>query len=360
MDKFIKKFLACTLCATMVLGTGVTVFADDEPADTTTLPEDAQEMATGEGKLEGYVTLDVTKLVLPTSAVTSDFTLDPQGLLHVADPTNYKTESGAVYFTNAGTSTTYSDTSDAITIKNKSSYAIDVTMTVKLTAGDADLTKIKLAESKEALETAKDPSLYFGVIMTDAENSEATTTAITKSGQTVDAKAAAVPLATADGADGKGYELKAVTSDPGIDGVTASPNGKYYYYDLTSGYTPGDEQTITFKLTGATNDVEGWEDVDETVKAAITYTIKEHVDAYVSASTISSTSNTVNVTLPEDVTISSIWLTDPTTGASGNWSNAATVKNGVITFTAASVAKKVGCYVTITYSDEHTDKITIE
>jgi hypothetical protein len=313
-------------------------------------------MATGAGQLEGYVTLDVTKLQLPTTAVTSNFTLDPQGLLYVADSTNFTAQSGAVYFANTGAGTTYSNTSDEITIINKSSYAVDVTVGVSLKndAGEA-LSQIKLVD-KDSLASATDPSLYFGVI-TNSDDP----VAITADGQAIKATAEEVPLV--DGSTvTDGYILKAETSDPTSDGsMTASPNGKYYYYDLTTGYTPGTDQTITFKMTGATNNVEGWKDVTEKVAAKLTYTIEKHVDAYLSATSVTSSNNVVTATLPDGVTITKVIVTKPD-GSTADWTSNgnATISDATIKFKASALSSGVGRTLTVSFSDGHTEDLLIE
>jgi hypothetical protein len=351
MSKIAKRLAVGTMCATMVLGSTMGVFAED--VDTTTLPEGSQEMVNGTGTLEGYVTLDVTKLVLPTTAVTSEFTLDPQGLLHVGNSSQFNTDSGAVYFENTGN--TFSDTSDAITIKNKSSYAIDVTVAVSLQNSEGSaLSQIKLVD-KDSLATATDPSLYFGIIKNDSD-----TVAITTDGQTITASAKEVPLVNNDGATA-GYQLVATQTDPN-NGLSASKNGYYYYYDLTSGYAPGTDQTITFKMTGATNDVEGWKDVTESVAAKLTYTVKKHVDSYFGdVTSVSASNNVVTATLPEGVTIKTVVITK-VDGSQVDWTanGNATVSGAKITFVTGAITPNVGGTLTVTYSDGHTDVLTIQ
>jgi hypothetical protein len=270
MKKLGKKLVAGVLCTSMILGSTMIAFADDTDADTTTLPSEAASLGSGTGTSEGYVVLDVTKVVLPTAA-TVDYAIDPQGLLYKAEAATYKTDGAAVYFKNTSESgdVTYSDTSDAMTIKNKSSYAVDVAVTVGVKNGSGEaLSQIKLAE-KDALASAKDPSLYLGVLVGADEK------AVTKDGQTVSATAAAVPVVDGTSVTA-GYQL--VATKTAKDGVTASASGYYYYYDLTSGYTPGTDQIVSFKLTGAANGVEAWKDVTETVATSLTYTITKHSD----------------------------------------------------------------------------------
>jgi hypothetical protein len=288
--------------------------------------------------------------------VTSDFTLDPQGLLYIADSTNFTAQSGAVYFATTGSGTTYSDTSDAITITNKSSYAVDVTVGVSLKnkADGEALSQIKLVD-KDSLASATDPSLYFGIITNSGDP-----VAITADGQTIQATAKEVPLT--DGTTvTDGYVLKAETTDPTGGNMDPSPNGKYYYYDLTTGYTPGTDQTITFKMTGATNNVEGWKDVTEKVAAKLTYTIEKHVDAYLSATSVTSSNNVVTATLPDGVTITKVIVTKPD-GSTADWTSNgnATISDATIKFKASALSSGVGRTLTVSFSDGHTEDLLIE
>jgi hypothetical protein len=88
MNKSINKLLACTLSATMVLGSAVTVFAADDDNSTTGI------ITVENDKSEGP---SYSNVVLPTvSDVSYDFQVDPNGLLQKYDPDNYET--GTLYF----------------------------------------------------------------------------------------------------------------------------------------------------------------------------------------------------------------------------------------------------------------------
>lgn len=384
-----KKIVAMTMTTAMVLGQSISAFA----SEATTLPSGEQSAIESTGKLEGYVVNNVTRVVLPTASTTT-FTLDPQGLLGIADNTKYTAGEGAVYFANAGTpavnyavgdtvyiadgsdtsaaittgtlgtdffatsdtghtlahtltaddtgvvgtvktpagAATYSNTSDELVVVNKSSYAVDVTVKVAIAEATANaaLEDISLV-AQENLASATTPSLYLGIDL------NGTTTAMTSATQTVSDTADAVPMKAAavkyavgdkvyiaDGGDAtaaittgtlgtdffatsdtghtlertltaddtavvntavktpavsNGYELKSSTnSSDAPAGTTVSPNGYYYFYALDNGYTSQPGEKVAFKLTGATNNVEGWKDVTEQVKATVTYTITEHTD----------------------------------------------------------------------------------
>jgi hypothetical protein len=353
MKKLGKKLVAGVLCTSMILGSTMVAFADDTDTDTTTLPSEAASLGSGTGTSEGYVVLDVTKVVLPTAA-TVDYAIDPQGLLNKADGTAYGTEGAAVYFKNGtGDTATYSDTSDAMTIKNKSSYAVDVAVTVGVKNGSGEaLSQIKLAE-KDALASAKDPSLYLGVLVGTDEK------AVTKDGQTVSATAAAVPVVDGTSVTA-GYQL--VATKTAKDGVTASASGYYYYYDLTSGYTPGTDQIVSFKLTGATNGVEAWKDVTETVATSLTYTITKHSDALeLTAKAGKAATATFDTTQTTVKSIAWVGLYDDAAVGTGRYTvKAAEGKLSITfdsTFTTNNASKLDGAVVRVTFGDDSTKDI---
>ncbi len=67
----------------------------------------------GDGTVEAYVDTDIYNVVLPTVADVN-FTVDPQGLLHVADAATYATASGAIYFAHP-VAATYTDSTETAT-----------------------------------------------------------------------------------------------------------------------------------------------------------------------------------------------------------------------------------------------------
>jgi hypothetical protein len=276
----VSKIIAASMAATMLL-TPATVLADD-----VTDSESASSSIGGDGSLEGYVNKDVFRVVLPTIQDVN-FTLDPQGLLKKANSTKYTLGVGAVYFENAkadGSDSTYSATSDAITIYNKSSYDVEVGLSVTLDTGD-----IALA-AKDDLADATDPSLYLGLIKdTDAA------IAITDSSYESDsATVAAVP--EADGTTiTKGYEIQASQTAPTDNpDAVASPEGYYYSYGLTNGFADTDAEEITYKLEGACDSTADWSGIDtKAVTANVAWTITKAGEPSVSGSAYSR-SNTAN------------------------------------------------------------------
>lgn len=253
----IAKILAASTAATMLLAPA-TVFADD-----VTDPGSASSGINGDGSLEGYVNKEVFRVVLPTIQ-NVNFTLDPQGLLNKADKNTYATGAGAVYFENAkagGGDPTYSNTSDEIVIYNKSSYDVEVGLSVTMDTGDVTLA------AKNDLTTAKTPSLYLGLI----KGTDAATAITTSSYDSAAATVTKVP--EVDGTTvTKGYQIKANTS--AVDGVDKSPNGFWYTYELTSDFADTDAQKISYKLEGACDSKADWSKIDtKAVTAKVAWTI---------------------------------------------------------------------------------------
>lgn len=293
-----KRFLATATALTMVL-TPITAFAAESttPGTGTTIE--------GEGKFEGSVNKEVFTIVLPTVA-NVDFTLDPQGLLKVADSSKYSIGAGAVYFANAVADgdPTYSATSDAITIKNKSSYPVDVDLNVTLTMTD----DIALVE-ESALANAASPSLFLGLKI----NSDGTPDAITTKTYTAEKQQLTDILAS--------YEVVGSKDKPADDAdAVASPSGYYYSFKLGDGFKEEDAPSVSYFLTGKCDTTADWTGIDTAaVKADIVWTCTKHEDAPVitettvsgSAYSRASTTNTYTVTwasavADSDKTISSI------------------------------------------------------
>lgn len=275
-----KRFLAAATALTMVL-TPVTAFAAEE-----TTPDNGKGSITGDVEFEGYVNKDVFRIILPT-VNQMDFTLDPQGLLNVTDSTKYTIAEGAVYFANAvdGGSPTYSATSDAITIKNKSSYPLDVDLKVKLNNVPEG---IKLVE-ESALANATSPSLYLGLKV----NNDAPV-AITSADYT------AKKQQVADIMDS--YEILSTTTDP-MDGSVASPNGNFYSFKLDSAFDDATAPSISYSLTGKCDSTADWSEVNfSSVTAEIVWSCAKQ-SSVVAETSISgtaysrtNTANTYNIT----------------------------------------------------------------
>lgn len=264
-----KKFLVTLTVASMVFSPMVVSAADGDTSTSTevTDPNNAIGNIGGDGQLEGYINKEVFRIVVPT-VTDVNFTADPQGLLNIAASADYTGGAGAVYFANVGDSgTTYSDTSDPITVINKSSYDVDVNLDVAVTAGD-----VKLVEDKDDLAAATEPSLYMGVI-TDS----GTAVTIDKASyKTDDKKVNGVP--EVGGSVTKGYTIKSTTTDPG-DGTVASPSGKYYSYGLTDDFADDDAEKVSYQLKAACDKTADWSKVKQNIDVKVVWNCKKHSDA---------------------------------------------------------------------------------
>ena len=244
MKRFIKKTIAVTSALAMTLSIAPAAFAAGSPTSGS---------ITSDSQLEGFLDKNVYDITVPTVAGDGiDFTVDPQGLLKVADSSKWATGAGAVYFKNApATETeapTYSKTSDAITVVNNSSFDIKVSCEAKVNTADTGVNLV----AETALQSATDPSLYIGLIEDTATAVPITTAApVTTSPKPL----AAVPEVTADSA--KGYIVKASAAPS--DSEDKSPNGYVYSYELTSAYkTAPDGKSVSYKLEGACDSSADW------------------------------------------------------------------------------------------------------
>lgn len=154
-----KKGLALALAASMVIGSSLTVFAEDTPG--------GQGGATGAGTSEGHVKKEVTNVVLPTDADTATFAykMDPERLIQGTTAGKY--EEGTV-FPEAASDTgvyflvgdkQYANTSKTLQVINKSSCNIKLTVGVKSTENTTN--DITMATSSTVSTTA--PELYLGL-----------------------------------------------------------------------------------------------------------------------------------------------------------------------------------------------------
>lgn len=243
MRKLIKKTVALTAAFAMTLS--MSAVAGAATNTTGDLKSDSL--------LEGYVNKTVYDITVPTIAKNGlDFTVDPQGLLDIADgdETNYTLGEGAVYFTNAGSPATYSNTSDAIELINNSSFDIDVSLDIEVTAADAGITLVE----KDDLATAETPSLYLGLIVAGESAVSDSAIAITDDYKGTPETLSAVPEINGTSVT-KGYTIKATQDKPEGSDAVASPNGNYYTYELAGGYDPAvDGKKVKFALEGQCDD----------------------------------------------------------------------------------------------------------
>lgn len=254
--KSFKKITATALALTMITASSLTAFAEtgdegetpetENPTTEETVADPTSGGLGGNGTIEGVVKKDVFKVVLPTldesNATIFDYKMDPQGLIKATDGAKYTdtefADGASVYFQNADADSKkqYSATSEKLTITNKSTMAVNVTLTARVD----EVPGLTMAESGtfEATDTAT--KLYLALI--GGEGTSAQTKAITTSGITLTATMAAASMGV-EGVD-DAYELKYDTE-----------KGEYVYA-LTSEAQEEDYAgfaTYSFKLTGACN-----------------------------------------------------------------------------------------------------------
>jgi hypothetical protein len=338
MVKRFSKFVALATTITM-LAAPVSVFAADASADATTSP--ASGSVTASGELEGWVDKEVFCVELPTIAendTTFQFRLDPQDLIGETktDDDKYGVDgleladsdtSAGLYFIDADGK--LSSTSAALTATNKSS--VDVSVSVSATLANA--TGLTLASSDAFAGVEDKNSIYLELTAKNADG---------------DVSANALANGTAK------YEGTLASSDA----YSVAVSGDAYVYELDSSAT--DFDSVDFYLTGKCNQAEGV-DWSSLTNIAPTVTVKWTLSAastgYLSAKSVSATSNTVTMTLPDGVTLKSIVTSSGVTFKAGTQY---TNKNGVLTFTAAAINAQKGNTATLTFSDGTTETIAFQ
>lgn len=225
-----KKGMAVALAAVLMLGSTLTVSAT---GGTGTTPNDAATgsnvtsgSATGAGESVGHLEKKVTNVILPTDGDTTTFayTIDPERLIQDTDGAGVSnadlpakdTDTGVYFMTDTNK---YENASKALTVTNKSSH--DIKLTVKAKASEAD-TDIPLAEKEDI--TGTDAKLYLGLKLGDKSAAVATTEV------SVDTSVAGIP---------ENFE-------------TTFENGKYAYKEIADGTTGKKAwKSASFNMEGA-------------------------------------------------------------------------------------------------------------
>lgn len=332
MKRF-KTRIALMLAVIMVMGSCLTSYA----------AETASGSVTGSGELEGTVSTDVWNVVLPATVsgdTTYDFILDPEGLIAETEAAKYNgkvfTGDTGLFFANASGNDVsgYSNTSDQKTIVNKSSYAVDITITATVSGTDVSGSDTPLAINET------------GSFVSDNDNS--VYLALTDGTQTQSVK--------------KATKVATMTST-----VSGAPDVYEYVYDVTAGdyayvlkqdASGNDFQDYSFNLTGACNKSADWSDFEEAAPIVeIVYSVQKHADA---SSTPEATDDYV-ITISEGIA-SYTFVDVPDTNADGitalavdgvskigavNLGNV-TYADGVLTFNAAATTNILGAASEVT------------
>lgn len=323
----LRRVMAGTLAATLVLGSSMMVFAEDQTGS-----------ATGTGTSAGHVDKEVLTVTLPLDASVAnvfDYRIDPERVITMANgaltdgTTTVTPNADGVYFQNASG---YSSSSDAVSFEGKNSVAVDVSVAAEVTAG-TEGKDITLVADDAALTAATTPALLMKLTVgTD-------TKAITSEGATAKAKLDGVP---------DNFEVKV-------------ESGAYKYVAKTnaSGW-----KTTTVQLSGKTNNMDVPADMTAP-KIKLTWTVSKHVDSYLSATTMTASSNSVTLSLPENVTLSKVELTktDGTGATLLTNGNQYTLNETTLTVPARNVTSWAGAGFTklsLTFSDNKSEAITLQ
>lgn len=363
MNKF-SKVIAIALAATMVIGSSVTAFADEEPT-----------YSEGAGTSEGHVEKKATNVVLPTistAEVTSPFayTMDPEGLIKATSHEKYgdavefpTTNDTQVYF-NKGkkggegddkNNVVYANSSVAQKVTNKSSHKID--LTVKAEVAEAKTTDIPLV-AKSALADASAASLYLGLVVGSGDGSTKEITADAAASKTVEIAGtpANFKIAVKTNEDNsKTYEYRALTIDEykALDGNSSKTQDDY---DATWANT-------TFNLEGAVTTTKAITSTTTAPKIKVTWSWVDP-EAAPEELTVSATQLSVQITgLEEGATLTNVTYKKPDNSYASltqgtHWS----YSNGTFTVLKAALAGESmnGAVWTLTFSKGDPVTITVQ
>lgn len=356
-----KKLLALGMATLMAMSSTVMAFADDVTTEDT-----ANGSVSGEGTLEGFVEKEVFTVTLPTTN-TFDFKLDPQELLLATGSTANLDETALsegygskVLFVD---NTDYTSTSADITVVNKSTFDVDVSVSAKLTGLTAEGENGYDVKVLDPTDVADGDTFAFG-------DETAITMALTPSSNTLQGTTegtATAGTATYLTADENGITLTetVAVSDNVDDAYEVKGTTGSYSYGLKADYSSVAFNEVVFNLSGTVNTEADWTNFSKAADAKlgveVTYSVSKHVDSYADVTAISSSARAVTVALPDGVTISAVTLNKAAgTTVALKASTHYTKSGNTLTFESSMVSSNAGNSITITYSDGHADVINIK
>lgn len=304
-----KKLLALGMASLMIISTCVPVFAEEssaaaEGADAVSAP--ASGTLAGSGDIEGYVDKDVFTVTLPAIA-NVNFSIDPQELKLATQTEDAKYQvDGSDATQGYGHMVLFKDAegndvtkSGDITVVNKSTYAVDVRLDVKLTGlektGDNGY-KIKVVnESAEDFAWGTDTAISMKVTPSQGQPGEG-------------------PVAPPEGQPAEGGEenpeggeenpgpvgggetyltdaAAGVTVTTTVNAIADITEAYEVKGNKTDGYTYGLKDDVsgvtfnqvTFNLSGSVNQDANWanfnKDASKALKVEIAYTVDKHLDS---------------------------------------------------------------------------------
>lgn len=339
MKKISKKIMAFAMAAAVMMSSSVTVSASQV----------AQGYATGSGGIIDTVNKNVFDVILPTNTEgTFNFTLDPQKLLYAYDSETYNDPDTTLYFN------TNTNKSEELTITNKSSMDVNVTIEAKMTNTDM----ITMVDDPAAFEGDDTTSLYLGLILAGGEP-----VALEQAG-TVEATTtlSAVPESE--------WEMK------------GNPLNGDATWELKDDADQEKFDTTEFQMTGACNSNADWSEISKQKKAfnptfdviwTIEATTEEPADQAPSGPATHThnvgTLSTITVNLGKgELAATSIKSVKYATAATGSWTDSAanlTASGNTITITAAlwgslSGQKNQKRYIQVIFDDAASTTIVIE
>lgn len=264
MRKSIQKIVAGILSATMLLSTSALAFGDAFTSGGTD---------SNPSGIEDFVDTDVFKVVVPTNveADTFKFILDPQKLITLTSGAAYngkKFQSGAtLFFMNSGAGNLmsdasgtgtydYSNKSNRLTIINKSTMDVDVTLSASITsAGDLEF----VSKNEFTSSADKGAKVYLGLV--NETKGLGSAAAITTE--------AASDVSLLSGAADGSYQFMI------SDAATHT-----YKYALKSDADDNPAfSRLSFYVTGASNPYGDYKDVkDAAPKLDLVWSVKAHSD----------------------------------------------------------------------------------
>ena len=281
MKKLTRKIGAGVLAATLIMGSSLVAFAADVKTGT----------SGGTGSIEGIVETDVFKADLPTEAANAyNYIVDPQGLIRKTDAAKYTGATfgeGSVFFKN--TDTSYSDTSNAATIVNKSSAPLKVTVKAKADVGTAS-GAAALSSAKTFADTDTDLKVYLGLSDSVTGNTEKALTAT-------------------DTTDGTDAILKAVLGAAPEDAYEYSYANNAYSYAIKSDVSGFKFAEYSFQITGVANEKAAWKADTALPTVSVTWDVD-----------LAAAGDTVTVETPEQT--APVVPTAPTAPATATYSKA--------------------------------------
>lgn len=229
-----KKLVATVLTATMIIGSCVTVMADEASS------------ATGAGSSYDHVNKEVITVTYPTTtavATAFNFVVDPERLVNAAggklgDATEVTANPDGVYFKDSKEAA-----STEVEIEGKNSIDVDLSVAVTVTADDK---AIALVADETELAAATDPALLLKVkVGTDEQ-------VITADGATAKDKIAGVSANFVVQPDGNGqYEYVVSPSASGWNKVGVQLIGKTNEAEVPEGAGAMTAPTVELTWTAA-------------------------------------------------------------------------------------------------------------